>query len=544
MTASAGDRRALTGKARAALSRTRGGPPRWGTVRAGARRGIAIGLAIGMATIAVKAGLNALLGGETGFIVLTGAVALAAWTGGMSGGLTATFTTGLLNAIVFLGPERASQALTAIDLQRTILYLVAGAIVSLLIASLRTSRDQLARSLTEVGAMAADIERRDERLEMVLAASGTGYWEWDVQDGSLIWSEAIYRQHGLDPGTSAPSFEGYVETIHPDDRAAFEAAIEGALHSGTATFSQEFRLVWSDGSVHWTHGVGRVFRDDRGEPVRMVGTGTDTTERHRLEVERDQLLADERRAGTFREAFLEVISHELRTPITTIFGLTQILARPGRVTDAEIRASLIEDIDVESERLHRLVEDLLVLTKAENGQFGIESEPLELRRLLARVVAHEASRLPSIEITMEIPRNLPIVAGEDTYVEQIVRNLLGNAAKYTPPGTKVVLRGEQTGDEVAIRVLDSGPGIVPETAARAFELFYRDPTSARTVAGSGIGLFVCASLVKAMGGRIWATRRPEGGSEFGFSLKVLPDDESMERADDRSDAASGVASGG
>jgi PAS domain S-box-containing protein len=543
LTVSAGDRRPLTSKARDALSRTRADLPRRGQLRAGARSGIALGFAIGLAAIAVKAGFNALLGGETGFIVLTGAVALAAWVGGMRGGLSATLTTGLLNAFVFLGQAGRSSELTEIALQRTILYIVAGAVVSLLIASLRSSRDRLATSLTEVGEMAADVERRDERLEMVLAASGTGYWEWDIEDGRLTWSEAIYQQHGLDPGATAPSFERYVQTIHPDDRAAFEAAIEDVLRSGTVAFSQEFRLLWPDGSVHWTHGVGRVFRDHDGKPVRMVGTGTDITERRRLEVERDQLLADERRAGAYREAFLEVISHELRTPITTIFGLTQMLSRPGRVSDADVRAGLIDDINVESERLHRLVEDLLVLTKAEHGQFGIEAEPLELRRLLARVVAHEAGRLPGIEISLEIPRDLPIVGGEDTYVEQIVRNLLGNAAKYTPAGTRVVVRGEQVGEDVAIRVLDSGPGIAPETAARAFELFYRDPTSARTVAGSGIGLFVCASLVKAMGGRIWATSRPEGGSEFGFSLKVLPDDESPGPTAARSGAPSGVGSG-
>ncbi len=143
-------------------------------------------------------------------------------------------------------------------------------------------------------------------------------------------------------------------------------------------FSLEFRILWPDGSVHWTHGVGRVFRDADGRPTRVIGTGTDITGRRRLEADRDRLLADERRAGAFREAFIDVISHELRTPITTIFGLTRILARPGRIDDARERAGLIDDIAVESERLFRLVEDLLVLTRAERGQFAVEAEPLQL----------------------------------------------------------------------------------------------------------------------------------------------------------------------
>jgi two-component system sensor histidine kinase KdpD len=143
------------------------------------------------------------------------------------------------------------------------------------------------------------------------------------------------------------------------------------------------------------------------------------------------------------------------------------------------------------------------------------------------VIEHEQARLPGLVITPDIPRDLPVVAGEETYVEQIVRNILSNAAKYTPRGTKVIVRAEQIGDTVAVRVLDDGPGIDAVAAERAFELFYRDPISARSVAGSGIGLFVCASLVEAMGGTIWARPRPEGGAEFGFTLRVLLDDETV-----------------
>lgn len=494
----------------------------------GPRAGIGIGLVAGLVAIAAKAALNAAIGGETGFIILTGAVAISAWIGGLTGGLTATIVAGIANAAIFVGLDGTRFELSQIDVARLVLYLAGGAVVSTLIASLRASRDRLAVTVDEISAMASDLERRDERLELVLAASGTGFWEWDVRTGDLVWSEAIFLQHGLDPTAGSPTYERYIETIHPDDRAAFQSGVDAAL-AGGPPLDLRFRLLWPDGSVHWTHGVGRVFRDAAGDPIRMVGTGQDITEARRLEAQRDQLLFDERRAGAFREAFLDVISHELRTPITTILGLTQILSKPGRVTTPEDQAGLIEDISQESERLHRLVEDLLVLTRAERGEFVIESEPLELRRLLTRVVERERQRLPSLQIETELPRHLPVVAGEDIYVEQIVRNMLGNAAKYTPHGTRVVVRADAVGDDVAIRILDSGPGIDEAAASRAFELFYRDPARARAVAGSGIGLFVCASLVEAMGGTIWAVPRPEGGSEFGFTLRGLPDDEAATR---------------
>jgi two-component system sensor histidine kinase KdpD len=206
-------------------------------------------------------------------------------------------------------------------------------------------------------------------------------------------------------------------------------------------------------------------------------------------------------------------------------GLAQILARPGRVDDDALRASLLEDVRSESERLHRLVEDLLVLSRIERGRLEVEPEPLEPRRLLERAVAHEARELSSIVVETDLERDLPIVAGESTYIEQIVRNLLGNAAKYTPTGTRVVVSARKRPGAVEVRVTDEGPGIPAASAERIFELFYRDPESARSVAGSGIGLFVCATLIEAMGGRIWARRRPEGGSEFGFTLRAIEPDE-------------------
>ena len=496
---------------------------------------MAVGTVIGVVAVLLKAPLNALLGAESGFVPLTVAVAVAAWLAGLAGGLAATLVTAIGNALVFVGPGQGSFELTAIDLARMALYAIAGAGLSVLIASAGTSRDRMIESMAAVASMADDIERRDERLELVLAASGTGFWEWDIRTGDLVWSDAIFRQHGLDPDGGAPTFERYLQTIHPDDLASFRASIDEALAHGSS-FSSEFRLRWPDGSIRWTHGVGRVFRDAAGQPVRMVGTGQDITERRRLEEERDRLVEAERRAGTFREAFVDVISHELRTPITTIFGLTQILGRPGRQTSAEDQAELIDDISAESERLHRLVEDLLVLTRAERGGIAVVSEPLEPRRLLSRVIEHEAARLPGITIDADLPRGLPIVAGEDTYVEQIVRNMLGNAAKYTPPGTHVLVQARQEGEAVVVRVIDSGPGIDDVSVERAFELFYRDPTLARSIAGSGIGLYVCASLVEAMGGTIWAKRRPEGGSEFGFTLRVIPDDEAAIAAAGRASA--------
>lgn len=517
------------GVASRASGRAKGEIARVREVRFGTGQAVLVGLFLGWLAIATKAAINEAIASDTGYVLLMAAAVIAAWFGGFAGGLTTVATAVVLNGVVFLGNDPPSQA--GVDQFRQALYLVTASVTAILVASRRAARDGLIDALAEVSALAEEVEARDKRIELMLAASGTGFWEWDMVSDELTWSEAIYRQHGMEPGQQAPDYGAYIDTIHPDDRPTFESAIAAAAESSDS-FELDFRIVWPDGSVRWTHGAGRVLRDDQGRPVRMIGTGQDITERRRLVEDRDRLLAEERKAGEFREAFVDVISHELRTPITTILGLAQILARPGRADDEASRMALLEDVRSESERLHRLVEDLLVLSRVERGRLEVEAEPLEARRLLERLVTHEARELPSITVGTDFERDLPIVAGEATYVEQIVRNLLNNAAKYTPPGSHVTVSAREQDGAVEVRVVDDGPGIPPASLERIFELFYRDPDSSRAVAGSGIGLFVCASLVEAMGGRIWARRPPEGGSEIGFTLRALePDASDADAAD-------------
>ncbi|HEY0443234.1 MAG TPA: PAS domain S-box protein [Candidatus Limnocylindrales bacterium] len=234
---------------------------------------------------------------------------------------------------------------------------------------------------------------------------------------------------------------------------------------------------------------------------------------------RDVTAARQRQA--VRDTFIGVLSHELRTPVTTIFAGSKVLARSSSTLDEEMRRSLFEDIHIEAERLHRLVEDVIALTRFGEEETDIGDEPVLLQRVLPGVIRSEEVRWPGVDFTLRVPGGVPTVAADATYVEQVVRNLLSNAAKYAGAGARVEALVEAAGDEVLVRILDDGPGFPPGEADRLFELYYRSPSTAGSASGAGIGLFVCARLIRAMGGRIWAAPRAGGGSEFGFSLKVM-----------------------
>ncbi|HET7725715.1 MAG TPA: GAF domain-containing protein [Candidatus Limnocylindrales bacterium] len=233
-------------------------------------------------------------------------------------------------------------------------------------------------------------------------------------------------------------------------------------------------------------------------------------------------ITEARRRQTVRETFVGVLSHELRTPVTTIYGGAKLLSRPG--LDEERRRAVFEDIAVEAERLHRLVEDVIALNRFGEAEGDVGREPVLLQRVVPSVLQAEEARWPGVRFTLDIRPGLSTVEADRTYVEQVVRNLLSNAAKYGGPGTTVSIAVEGGDDEVRVRIVDDGPGFPPEEAPRLFDLFFRSPSTASSAAGAGIGLFVCARLIRAMGGRIWALPRTDRGAEFGFALRVMSDD--------------------
>lgn len=219
----------------------------------------------------------------------------------------------------------------------------------------------------------------------------------------------------------------------------------------------------------------------------------------------------------FRDAFIGVVSHELRTPVTTIYGMSHVaLEHLDTLATDEIRDRL-GDIRAEAERLRRLTEDLLVLARAEGGRLDVEVEPVSVRHVISSAIRTEWERAAGHEVTIDVPPDVPPGSGEAVFLEQIVRNYLGNALKYSPSGAPVLIQAAPEDGGIAIRVRDEGPGFGDVPPERLFDVFYRTPEAMRKAAGAGIGLFVCRELARAMGGRVWARSEPDGrpGAEFG-----------------------------
>jgi signal transduction histidine kinase len=253
-------------------------------------------------------------------------------------------------------------------------------------------------------------------------------------------------------------------------------------------------------------------RLDAAVEAQTVAYSLERSTRQQLE----EAIATLEKRQVLRDAFVGVMSHELRTPVTTIYGAAKLLARSPRRPELE---SLVEDIEEEADRLHRITEDLLVLSKAEHGLVEIRPEPVLVQRLVPAVVAEVARRHPRLQVTQDVMPALGPISGDEGALRQVLVNLLTNAAKYGD-GAPVRVVVSAAGADATIRIEDSGPGLPEEELERIFDLFYRSAVSAKRASGTGIGLYVVRQLVLAMGGTVHAYPVEPTGLGFLVTLRA------------------------
>jgi signal transduction histidine kinase len=232
-------------------------------------------------------------------------------------------------------------------------------------------------------------------------------------------------------------------------------------------------------------------------------------------------VTDSRDLRPAREAFLAVLSHELRTPITTIYAGSSVLARRPGLSPSATR-SLAADISAEAARLYDLVEDLLVLARLERRVLDPLDELVLVRRSVDSTIRMILDRRSDIAIERAGDADVPPVHGDATYVDQACRNLIMASIRQagSEPGRQIVVevRSDPDAGEVTVAVLDRGPALSDDELLHAFEL--PNGSAVGRVAGSGVGPFVARHLVESMGGRVWARNRAGGGLETGFALPV------------------------
>ncbi|MDX2150058.1 MAG: PAS domain-containing protein [Bryobacteraceae bacterium] len=356
-----------------------------------------------------------------------------------------------------------------------------------------------------------ELRRERERLELALNAAKMGTWDWDVRTGTVTWSHHLKAAAGITEQAFEPSYAAAMGTVHPDDYARVQSAVERSLRDDVP-YEQEYRAVRPDGTERWILGKGRVVRNAAGEPERMLGVAMDITERKRSE-------ADLRRYNEQLEQFAFAAAHDLQEPLRNVRIYSELLLRRSAPVLDEQSKDFTRTIQGSAERMANLVRDLLLYARAVDGE---RDEVIDSAEAVGYALEELAQRISDSGASVSANGSLPTVRVFQPHLIQVFRNLIGNALKYRSLDRplEIVIGAERQGAEWVFTVRDNGIGIHPDYHERIFGVFKR--LHGNDVSGTGIGLAIVKRVVEHYGGRVWVESAEGEGSAFRFTLPAVP----------------------
>ena len=382
---------------------------------------------------------------------------------------------------------------------------------------LRLVESVVSRHDTETGALG------EERYRAFLEALGVAVYTTDADGGITFFNEAAAELWGRRPALGEEwcgSFRLFWTDGTPMEHGECPMAI--ALHEGRAVRGFTAIAERPDGTRVDFQPYPTPLYDKKGRLIGAVNVLVDITERRRMEIDLRSTAEALRLSNGVKDEFLGLISHELRTPVTTIYGNAQLLRDRLERLPSENQTEMITDIAEDSERLLAIIENLLLLSRMSSDSTS-DLEPQVLAHVLRDEVAVFRRRHPDRDVRFaDVPGHHVVVEADRTHLVLLLQNLLVNAHKYGGPDEPIEVTLVTAGDEAQVRVLDRGLGLDDVDADRLFAPFYRSAEAQRTASGLGLGLPVCDRIVRALGGRMWATPRDGGGAEFGFALPLAP----------------------
>jgi two-component system sensor histidine kinase/response regulator len=372
-----------------------------------------------------------------------------------------------------------------------------------------------------------DRARIQERLEVAIRGSNLGIWDFDLPDGLLETGDKaffnVWEPLGYAPDEVPADIEDDLTfAAHPADRSRIREAVETFLAGTERQFEAEFRARAKDGSVRWRLARGLATRNVAGSATRFIGTLVDITDIKRIETELQQARKQAEAANRAKDDFLANVSHEVRTPMNAILGMTELTLDSPL---SEHQQMLLKTVKLAANNLLVIINDLLDFSKIEAGKLELEAVDFSLRAVVGETVRALAARAhrKGLELMSNVQPDVPdAVVGDAGRLRQVLLNIVGNAIKFTEQGEISVqvardLLQAATDDAVPVRisVRDTGIGIASASRERIFRAFEQaDTSTTRRYGGTGLGLSIASNIVGLMGGDIMVESELGGGSVF------------------------------
>ena len=297
------------------------------------------------------------------------------------------------------------------------------------------------------------------------------------------------------------------EIVPQTNQAAQPTEAFARALQGEHCVNEEDTITYQDGSTDWIRWEAIPWYDAHGEVGGIIVFNEIITERKMLEKRKDE--------------FISLASHELKTPVTTLKGFTQLLQRRLKKQDNTSALEPLERMVTQLDKLTLLINDLLDISRIQAGKLTFREEPFDLAALMKETVEDLQATMPTHQLQLSLSASA-LIYGDRDRVGQVLINLLTNAVKYSPFANEVRIRLERTADKALVSIQDFGMGIPADQKARIFERFFQvsSGTRAKNLTGLGIGLYISNEIVQRHNGQMWVESTPGEGSTFYFTLPL------------------------
>lgn len=375
----------------------------------------------------------------------------------------------------------------------------------------------ISQDITKYDQTEKALRESQSRLEHATSLANLGIWEFDsVRNGFILddWFYSLIGTSVKEQGKFVSREDFYEKFIHPDDRKATMEMVQKARISGDFSLSMEHRTSRFDGEVHYIYARFVFQKDEEGNNRMKYGVNQDITIMKKAELEL-------REANAAKDKFFSILAHDLRGPLSSFVGVTEMLSEDiltmGKV---EIK-DIIDSMKKSATNIYSLLENLLEWSRLMRNRMDFTPEKFNLKNKIEACIGilSENANKKRIEMEINIPVDIEVVADSHMF-DGIIRNLVSNAIKFTPVGGKITVRTDFESDQsIKISISDTGIGIPPELISKLFilnEMTCRSGTEGE--ASSGLGLLLIKEFVEKHGGKIWVESEVDSGSTFCFTI--------------------------
>jgi PAS domain S-box-containing protein len=357
--------------------------------------------------------------------------------------------------------------------------------------------------ITDQYLAAQKVERAEESLRMAVDAAGLGTYYINATDRIFYPSPTLKEFFGFKPDEEVP-YEAAINQIHPDYREKAADMVEAAFTKGER-FDMEYPVIgYHDGNIRWVRGIGTMQHYD-GKDF-FTGVLHDITKNKQDEMRKND--------------FIGMVSHELKTPLTSLNAIVQVANAKLKNSDDQFLAGAMNKANIQVKRMSAMINGFLNISRLESGKILIEKSDFDIEELVREITEEQELSVTSHYISLTECTPITVYADRDK-INSVISNLINNAVKYSAKDTAISISCTVNKNEVTISVRDEGIGIKPTDADKIFDRYYRvESNNTRHISGFGIGLYLSAEIIQHHGGRIWLESEPGKGSTFYFTLPL------------------------